>query len=126
MYIPGIKQRTISNLVQSIDIAPTVLNLVGIKTPDTFEGIDLTDLILNKKYARSNPYLISNGQCIDSIRNKKWKLYVKYSLPSQDKKMKLYDLVNDPLENHNVYSDNIDIAKSLYQRFTEIIYKKKP
>jgi arylsulfatase A-like enzyme len=126
MYIPGIKQRTISNLVQSIDIAPTVLNLVGIKTPDTFEGIDLTDLILNKKYARSNPYLISNGQGIDSIRNKKWKLYVKYSLPSQDKKMKLYDLVNDPLENHNVYSDNIDIAKSLYQRFTEIIYKKKP
>ncbi len=43
---PGSKNE---NLISSIDIAPTILNLAGIKPPEVFEGIDFTSMLLDSE-----------------------------------------------------------------------------
>jgi len=125
MYIPGIKERNIPQLVQSIDVAPTMLNLVGIDKPTTFEGIDLTGLIQKRDNAKTNTYLISNGIGIDSIRDSKLKLYVSYPGFKNSEKMKLFDLQKDPSEQHNVISENKQAAQKLLNALEMIIYKRK-
>jgi arylsulfatase A-like enzyme len=125
MYIPGIKQKKIDNLIQSIDILPTVLNLTGINGSESyFDGVDLTNAILSHKQIKLNDYLISEGPNIDSIRDKKWKLYIKRNLINKNFTYELYDLQNDPLEKNNLAQKEPKIVKSLHDNLNKIIYKK--
>jgi arylsulfatase A-like enzyme len=123
MYIPGIKQRKIDDLVQSIDILPTVLDLTGLKSSENhFDGIDLTDVLLGHPQAKHNDYLISEGPN-DSIRNNRWKLYVK-NPRGENNVYELYDLYNDPLEKNNLAKKEPKIVKSLQDNLNKIIYKR--
>jgi len=123
MYVPGIKQKKIDNLVQSIDILPTILNLTGIKNSNNyFDGIDLTDSILGRWFPKKNDYLISEGPN-DSIRNDRWKLYVD-NLQRKKNINELYDLYKDPREKSNIAKENPKIVKDLQDKLDKIIYKK--
>ncbi|AWG22651.1 acetylglucosamine-6-sulfatase [Flavobacterium faecale] len=71
-------------LVQTIDIAPTMLSMAGIKIPDTFQGKDITNLIKGKKEAVRN-YVYTenlwsthfgNPRC-ESVQDQQWK-YIRY------------------------------------------------
>jgi arylsulfatase A-like enzyme len=123
MYIPGIKQKKIDDLVQSIDILPTVLDLTGLKSPKNhFDGIDITDSILGHWQFKLNDYLISEGSN-DSIRNNRWKLYVNYN-DGPNNTYELYDLYKDPLEKNNLAQKEPQIVKSLHVNLNKIIYKR--
>lgn len=125
MYIPGIKQRKIDNLVQSIDILPTILNLTGLgSSKNNFDGIDLTDFILGRQNTKQNDYLISEGPGIDSIRDNQWKLYVRTSKQDKNSKYELYDLKNDPLEKINLAQKQPGIVEKLHDSLKRIIYKR--
>jgi arylsulfatase A-like enzyme len=123
MYIPGIKQRKVDDLVQSIDILPTILDLTGIKSSENhFDGTDMTDALLGHPQAKHNDYLISEGPN-DSIRNNRWKLYVSYN-DETNNTYELYDLYNDPLEKNNLAQKEPQIVKSLHVNLNKIIYKR--
>ncbi len=71
-------------LVQSIDIAPTLLSMAGISTPSSYQGRDLTN-ILSGTEASVRSYLYTenlwsthfgNPRC-ESVQNKEWK-YIRY------------------------------------------------
>jgi len=125
MYIPGVKQKKIDDLVQSIDILPTVLGLTGIKKLNTnFDGIDLTDSIIGNPGAIQNSYLISEGPGIDSIRDDQWKLYVKGYQLDGNYLYELYDLKNDPLEIYNLAQEKPQIVQNLHDNLDRIIYKR--
>lgn len=71
-------------LVQSIDIAPTLLSMAGISTPTSYQGRDLTN-ILSGTEASVRSYLYTenlwsthfgNPRC-ESVQNKEWK-YIRY------------------------------------------------
>ena len=126
MHIPKIKHVKNSDLVQNIDLLPTILDLVGINKPKgaSFDGIDLTDSILNLSYAKKNQYLISEGPNIDSIMDYKYKLIVNYFYSSKDPEFKLYNLQNDKKELVNVALNHKEIVNNLFSNLNRIIYKK--
>ncbi len=126
LSVPGLKPRRIDDLVQSIDIYPTLLGLVGIEPPSWVQGLNLTDLMLGKPNALRNQYLVSEhrGKTTRAIRDMRWKLYV-HDQPATDKDNELYDLLIDPAEQHNVIAQHPEIVKRLSQAL-EAMLKKKP
>ncbi|AWW32751.1 mucin-desulfating sulfatase (N-acetylglucosamine-6-sulfatase) [Echinicola strongylocentroti] len=137
-------------LVSSVDMAPTILSLAGVKIPQKMQGKDFSgilnqtqdlsnwrdavfmeDLFLvdmfnargkddldeaNEKLINANMSYRSHG-----IRTDRFKYFVYYE--HTPKVEELYDLENDPLEQHNLVDDprHSAILKKLRQK-TEKIY----
>ncbi|MGB5435718.1 MAG: sulfatase-like hydrolase/transferase [Maribacter sp.] len=78
------KGTTSDALVQSLDIAPTLLSKAGIRIPDSFQGKDLTALVQGGEVGIRN-YVFTenlwstqfgNPRC-EAVQNKEWK-YIRY------------------------------------------------
>lgn len=113
LAVPGMGKEVYHELVQAVDIFPTLLDLIGIKHNIPFDGISLFSVIQGKGLQHiGDRYLIGqfSGGDIISIRNSRWKMY-KNSRPRQY--VELYDLMKDPLEQNNVLGDYLDIARHL-------------
>lgn len=96
---------SVNNLLcQSIDIMPTVLNLVGITVPSGVQGRDLTPILYNefKKEIYDEIYCEYKGHpSIYTIRDKNWR----YTLRHDEKTEELYDLNTDPNQFYNLSSN---------------------
>jgi arylsulfatase A-like enzyme len=92
-------------MVLNIDIAPTILEYAGIKTPAGIQGEGLVPLIKGHTFKKRNSvfceHLLKNPKIPDSecIRTEKWK-FIRY--PKHPEFIELYDLENDPWEEHNL------------------------
>ena len=98
---PGVEPRRISNLVQLIDLAPTVLALEGLPAPP-MDGMNLAPLLQGRHskdriaYAESM-YPLSHGwSALRSVRDGRFK-FIEAPRPE------LYDLESDPGEARNLY-----------------------
>jgi arylsulfatase A-like enzyme len=101
---PGMK---ISELVQNIDIAPTILELAGIKTPHQMDGKSFVPLLKGEKvewrdsvfyeYFWERPF--PHTPTVFGIRTKKYKYMTYHGIWDIDE---LYDIENDPEEKHNL------------------------
>lgn len=97
-----------NELTSLIDIPPTLLSMAGIKIPDEYKGLDLSE-----KPQRECVFMqISEGQIGRAIRTKKYKYSIKApgvgQLKSKAKvyfEAYLYDIVNDPDEKINLVKD---------------------
>jgi len=105
-------------MFQSIDFAPTILDLLGIKGDDRMQGKSHLDIMSGKKVDQENDYAYSFSIrqrdfrdkglfLLESIQNQNWKLdYFEHS-DLQGKQIKvekyLFDLKNDPDEKINLY-----------------------
>jgi len=103
-YIPARESR--SQLVQNVDILPTLAEIAGIKLPHVPDGKSLMG-ILRDKNSGGRDYVVTEfygrWECatpIRSIRTRDWKynLYKKYG-------EELYNLQTDPIEVHNLAND---------------------
>lgn len=109
-------KKVFDQMVLNIDVAPTILNFAGIPIPKEMHGKSLFPLIngaVNKWYdtifcehLMIEPQ-IPNSEC---IRTKQWK-FIRY--PHHPEYIELYDLIKDPLEEHNlatqvIYKQRID------------------
>jgi arylsulfatase A-like enzyme len=97
---------TVTRQVRSIDIAPTVLALLQIPPPRSFQGRDLTPLVGGRPEAAR--YAVSNldGGGVASIRSTRWKLIRNH----------LFDLRNDPGEKRDVAMRFPEVAAWLAER----------
>lgn len=101
----------IDQMVSNIDTFPSVLGMLGVKAPDGYkqEGMDFSPLLRGHKITWRNAvfaqYNLLNGPAskMRSIRTDRWHLVRQY----QGNKMpdELFDLMNDPDEEHNLYAD---------------------
>jgi arylsulfatase A-like enzyme len=102
--------------VRSIDILPTLLDIVDIPADDGFEGLTLLPLIKGieseERLAVSQRDTI-NANLPSSIRTQEWKLI----------ETKLYNLVGDPREQKPV--SNMEMERNLYSELWDIFNKKK-
>jgi choline-sulfatase len=118
---PGVREE----LVEHIDVFPTICELVGADCPDTVQGRSLAPLlgVSGTDNEESVPEthdwrdaVFSQIGDIQMIRTKQWKLNVYDGEPGD-----LYDLEKDPEEFHNRVADAgcADTVQSLHERLKE-------
>ncbi len=109
MRWPGkIKAGTVNtNMVQTIDYAPTILDAAGIKAPDFMQGLSLVPTITGKQkiISRRNLYYHFYEYYADhtvlqhlGVRGERYKLIYFYPVDEWE----LYDLETDPREQKNL------------------------
>ncbi len=110
MYIPGQKDKKIEQLAQSIDIVPTLLNILKLKSHYTFPGSDL----LMKNVANIVKYIAAQdwGSKSGTIRDNEWKLFyqIKDGAPVG---VHLFNYKKDPQEKNDVIFINPTIVERL-------------
>jgi arylsulfatase A-like enzyme len=106
-------------LVQSIDIAPTVLDILDLQPHNTWEGKSLVPLIY--KSEDIHDYVYSEHKGYDAkdflrvIQSKKWKLIKNYATHQN----LLFDLENDPAERTNVENKHPKIVATLESQLSK-------
>jgi len=132
-------RETCSELVESIDLFPTILELAGIKFPDNMRCVAKGKSLVN---------LLKGGECWHKdavfsqledwimVRTKRWKLgygypqKTKVDLPVKNSNRGiLFDMLNDPDERHNLfykdeYQDTVNILIRMLLDF--YVDKKMP
>jgi len=104
------------DLVQLMDLAPTILNFAGITPPKNWEALALSNMLADGVWDHANPnaklrdyvyaelgrdHIQSGAEYLIMRRDMRWK-YVIY--PGSDDG-ELYDLTNDPNEIQNLWHD---------------------
>lgn len=128
------KEHRIKDIVQSIDIAPTILDYLKTDSLESFQGKTFIDLIYGKKrdthgttfaettydpfFLNKNPEKSRKLQ-LKSIRTDK----VKYIQSVMGKNKELYDLEADKNESNNIILQKNDIAQSYEQQLTDLFGK---
>lgn len=113
----------------NLDIAPTMLELAGVKVPESMQGRSLVPLLKDAEpeswrkdwyyafYEYPGPNMVPKNR---GIRTERYKLieYWEY----EPKQYELYDLQEDPKELHNLHGDPKykDLAERLHQRMMEL------
>jgi arylsulfatase A-like enzyme len=103
------KQDKYGELVESIDIMPTVLDYLRIGAPEIVEGKSLIPLIEGRGEGKKEVF----ARTFDSgmVRTEKWKMIL------QTNRIQLFDLSKDTQEQHNLFLSNINIAAKLFRDF---------
>ena len=130
VYIPLIikypnnkDQRIVNNLVSSVDIMPTILDVTGCEIPANIQGTSLLKLGLVKTrslisesfsdYSRLNLH-VRPSRTERAIFSGPYKF-----ISSTTGKKELYDLSKDPNEKENLYRRDDNISKELERRLNQ-------
>ncbi len=124
VFQPG---RVVNDMVLTIDIAPTILDLAGIPIPDGMQGKSMVKLGKGQEISWRKDWLYEYYEYPGSqqvrpnrgIRTERYK-YIEYYLPPEE--FELYDLQADPGERNNVYGNPryAEVLRMLRQRLTEL------
>lgn len=117
--IPGFPSKKITAQTQTIDILPTLFDLVGINLPKSVQGISLVSYMQRKENTTmEDRYVISSTAVSTAIQSRQWKLIVN-QLPNKIQ-TELYNLVVDPEETDNIRSKFRQIEASLLMELKEV------
>lgn len=119
--------KRISEPVQLIDVMPTVLDLLHLKTPGMVEGQSLAPLIeghpfkrrglvVSSRFAAARPQGLVPENATDSfaIMNSRWKfIYRNKAAKAGIKRVELYDRQKDRQEKHDVADKNPGAVESM-------------
>ncbi len=108
------------HLVSSIDIAPTIYSLCGIKSPDNLQGINILDQkalaqrdeIFAETYAHDFS-TIDSSLYYRTVIQEKWKLILPDHENKPDDSPELYDLQDDPYEYTNLAAEHPELVEDL-------------
>lgn len=122
------KEKIISQQVRSVDILPTICEILKIKNEDKINGISLLPLMEGKKIPEKSIYIESSAnwgtvvtQNVIGLRNSSFKYFRdKDNL----KNIHLFDLKNDIYEEENIKSKHPDIIKKMEDELQEILSQR--
>jgi len=121
IYVPGRPARTIEDPVMLVDIAPTLLDLAGVKPPPSFVGRSLAPLLagdplparsIHAELLRAPEWDHEWKMAVDG--EGRWKILYRIS----DNVFELYDLAADPDEQKNLVESRKDVAKKAKAQLT--------
>ena len=118
-----------------MDLYPTILSVAGAKAPKKYvlDGQDMKKLLSGKHDKKHRTDFLShfphgehNSNYFTTYRVDDWKIIYFYNPATTAKPtIELYNLVEDPFEDHNVASDNKDKVKELFQLMKERLNEEK-
>ena len=120
-------KKKIQQQVRSIDIFPTICDIIGLEQPKIkIDGRSLKPLLDNKSLPDLSAYLESTifatiqkeAVAHLGIRTPKWKYFRKLSNPKEN--VHLYDLESDPFEEKNVSNDYPGLIRDMEQEILKI------
>ncbi len=132
IYVPEAQPRRVNNLIQHVDIAPTILELLGILVPSTMEGKSAAAHIKGESEEALSSTLYTQEctyQAKWGIRTSQYKLILSrgeddiHGLPP----VELYDLEKDPDEQENIADKRRELAEELkgkLENWIEIMAQK--
>ena len=135
-----IKHKVVGELVQQIDIMPTILDMLGMPPFEGLQGYSLLPSIEGKPANNSRPVfcetILGGFQStkemeeirLRCVRTKEWKL-IYTNTPASDVsrgglnegKYELYNLSSDPKEERNVFENHPDVVKELKKKLLQWI-----
>src|SRR5690606_38506905 len=113
---------------QHKNLVPTLLELAGIKTKDTFDGPSLMQLIDGDKASFESELYITECTWMrkHGWRTPQWKLIVALEPDFHFKpEVELYNLIEDPDELTNVAAENPDVVALLQNRMQQYIARRE-
>ncbi len=119
--------RVLDDMVLNLDLAPTILDLAGIKIPDHFQGRSMVGLARGEESNWRQDWLYEYYEYPDAekvkpsrgIRTTRYKLIHYFNEPEE---FELYDLASDPGERNNLYGQpaHAGLTRHLMDRVTEL------
>ena len=131
VYMPGLEPSVYDGMTSVVDVMPTVLDIAGVSSPGNVHGASLLPRMRDSS-AAGREFTVSTipfanpgdeVRSVDSIRRNlvnsqvttitagDWSL-----LYSTDEGMsELYNLANDPAQENNIISGNLEVAKEVHQ-----------
>ena len=100
---PNIDAGSSAAAASTVDIVPTILSRAAIEVPEPVEGINL----MAPAAAEQSHSISQYADDRYSVRSSAWKLIVS----PKDQEHELYDLVEDPSEQHNIYCSEHPIVR---------------
>ncbi len=97
------------------DVMPTLCQLAGVPAPDSTDGISFVPTLLGQGKQETHKYLYwefpsYTGQ--QAVRMGNWKA-IRDSIFKGNRNIKLYDLITDPQELHDISAGNPDIVREM-------------
>ena len=118
--LPGVRAKETGEMVQNIDIVPTILDFLGDKPAKELDGKSLLPLIKNGTKVRDEVLLFDGlANDVRAVRTGKKKLVVakdsfcNLCKSSHHHDTEEYDLANDPAETKNIFSGSSELSKSM-------------
>jgi len=129
------KPKSIPNLVELKDIAPTILDLIKLPLESSFQGVSLYPLIKDLEKFKHKNYIISlllhnNKTTFTAYKKDRFKYYLLISCRSTDwkliyddqiKSIELYNLKEDPKELINLTSSQNSLVIKIKNKFLQRI-----
>lgn len=123
LHIPGIQATQIDAPLESVDVMPTIFELLKIQSDsDRFQGKSIVPLIRNPKAFDKNRALISEER--DQVRVRMGDFALVFS-PNGRFTEQLFNLATDPLEMENIGVRNPEIIERLKLPYYQMINRSK-
>ncbi|MFC4095231.1 sulfatase family protein [Euzebyella saccharophila] len=114
------------NLVSSLDMVPTVLDLIGLERPDDLDGINvLNEAEQNKREAVYGEIYEHDFNTVEESLNYRivmtnpYKLILPNPENKPNEKVQLFNIYEDPLEENNLAPNNKEVVSELQQILEE-------
>lgn len=126
------ENRRLTENVQTTDIVPTLLDLLGVPIPSEMDGASLVPAFSGKPLPLRS--VVVEGRGAQSIREDNWRLVVRSPVARRlrrgnaeiEKAVELYNMRDDPGERHDVSSGNNDVVQRLKRELGYQLSVRKP
>ncbi|HEX4214748.1 MAG TPA: sulfatase [Candidatus Dormibacteraeota bacterium] len=120
--------RRVGGYNQHKDLVPTLLELAGLETEDTFEGRSLLPMVRGEMSSLEPEFYITECTWMrkHGWRTPEWKLIHALEPDFHFKPpVELYNLVTDPHEDHDLAGERPDVVETLTRRMEEHIARRE-
>ena len=108
------------NLVRSIDVAPTILELVGLDMGGEVDGMPVLPSTPRNNEAYFYNIYFEDERGYRCLRRGKWKL-IEFFFKDDESRYELYDIPSDLQEADDVASKHPDVVEELKERLSSIL-----